>query len=143
MSLLFTKVLSWLRSAGSFVISNPQKLANDMHLRKTMYPSGLPLDMYRHIFVSDFSNVRVPPHILSGGQSAHDPLPPPTTVQSSYDAATTDASTQANSTMNSIDALTNFLQALLPWANPPPQGVEEEVAHADRNLGDKYMSIHV
>ncbi|TPX34934.1 hypothetical protein SeLEV6574_g08244, partial [Synchytrium endobioticum] len=112
------EVLSWLRSAASIVVSNPSCLEKGRETRKPMYTEGLPHEMYRHIFISDFSNVRVPATILADSQSAHDPLPPPIDAD---DASTVDASTQANAT-NSIDALTNFLQALLPWVNSNPAG---------------------
>ncbi|TPX37577.1 hypothetical protein SmJEL517_g00661 [Synchytrium microbalum] len=119
-------VLSWLRSAGSVVLSRPDSLSEGRESWKSMYPEGLSLDMYRHIFVTDFNNVRVPPSI-SGTQSAHDPLPPISMEESIYDSASEAA--QAPAAVNSVDALTNFLQNLLPWVNRNEGAAAPEEEH--------------
>ncbi|KAJ3203740.1 Transcription factor 25 [Dinochytrium kinnereticum] len=86
------EVLTWLRATATSITSLPLdsvELSDAEKMRKTAYPDGVPLNVARHVFVSEFSGlVPLLPRSATGrGMNVFDPMPPDVgTVDPNFDA---------------------------------------------------------
>ncbi|KAI8849789.1 transcriptional repressor TCF25-domain-containing protein [Chytridium lagenaria] len=80
------EVLQWLRSTASSIASLPSDhpdVVEADNTRKTAYPDGLPLNVSRHIFVSEFTSMipLLPKSATARGMNVFDPMPPDTRME--------------------------------------------------------------
>ncbi|KAJ3414537.1 Transcription factor 25 [Chytridiales sp. JEL 0842] len=73
--------LSWLRQNAAEIASrdpSDSEITKGREMRRTVYPSGLPLNVARHIFCSDIQSLirRLPRRATSRSLHAFDPIPP-------------------------------------------------------------------
>ncbi|TPX65631.1 hypothetical protein SpCBS45565_g04994 [Spizellomyces sp. 'palustris'] len=116
------EVLAWLRQNVASVIDrlnrNDQEIEEGRRVRADNYHDGVPRNLSRHIFISDFPSISaaLPPDATASGVQAYDPLPPenaPSSPYSDYE----NSSRSENNPFSDMGFLTGLLRNLLPWMN--------------------------
>ncbi|KND03931.1 uncharacterized protein SPPG_08930 [Spizellomyces punctatus DAOM BR117] len=116
------EVLAWLRQNVAATIDklnrNDQEIEEGRRVRAEQYHDGVPRNLSRHIFISDFPSISaaLPPEAVASGVQAYDPLPPenaPSSPYSDYE----NSSRSENNPFSDMGFLTGLLRNLLPWMN--------------------------
>ena len=115
-----TKVVHWFKESVEFVNANHLDMPGyqeSVHRRKTVFLSP-PLNVMRHIFISDISSVSalLPTTAFESSQDPHDPMPPPSSY-SDYQPETTGP--------RSGNPVMAFINSLMPGFDQNTQNDQE------------------
>jgi hypothetical protein len=111
-------VLEWLKQTVKSILlksvnENEQNLKEKgMMIRKTKYPTPIPLSILRHVFLCDIPNVIVPTEYRAATMLANDPFPPKDAETSVYDEW---LNQQDAVSVQDMDLISAFANSILPW----------------------------